>query len=191
MRYNKTAVIFAIITSLLLIISIFLLASNSNANKNANNMAAIADQLTALSGLKGRLNDIHIHADFRAVMNGNPVDFKKEAYEERNAFAHLHFDNPEEGDKVMHIEANGINLGHFFNTLGMKFTSNCFITEDKSYCSENGKELMLFVNGTRNFELDNYEPKNNDRILIIYGSYSNKEMKEQISSVSEYSKRYG
>ncbi|MBI2134237.1 hypothetical protein HYU11_06190 [Candidatus Woesearchaeota archaeon] len=189
MRYNKTSIIFAITTAILLLSSVIMLVLIFNANNSAKIIASIANELTQLSGLQGKAGDVHLHADFKVVMNGTEISFSKKEYDERNAFVHLHLGQAD-GDKVIHLEAKRINLGHFFNTLGMKLTSNCFEADGKKWCGGNGKELMLFVNGTRNLELDDYEPRNNDRMLLIYGSYSNKELKEEINSVSEYSKKY-
>ncbi len=188
MKLSKTKIILALTSIALLIVSVFLFIEYSRAKSSAEYLSTVANNLLGISGVKPA--NIHIHADFRVVINSSRINFSKHEYEERNEFAHLHLGEPE-GDKVVHLEgAEGITIGHFLNTLGMKLTNNCIEIENQKYCSGKGNELMLFVNGTRNPELDNYVPKDNDKLLIIYGSYSSKELKEQISNVSEYSKRY-
>ncbi|MBI2142253.1 hypothetical protein HYU15_02045, partial [Candidatus Woesearchaeota archaeon] len=171
----------AIICAILAIAVVWLIIDNNGAKKAekaADYYGRLSEEIKALAGIKGNINDIHIHTDFKVVVDGEAISFRRQELDERNAFAHMHLHDPEDGDKVLHIEGRGITLGHFFNTLGMKLTSSCLTVGNEERCTEHGKEgkegkeLMLFVNGKRNYELDNYEPENRDRILIIYGSYT-------------------
>ncbi len=184
---------FAAASGILLILSIFLFILYNNERGEAektNYFAAVADELTSLAGIHGRLGELHTHADFKVVINGNTVNFSRNEFDEKNAFVHLHMDDPEDAGNVVHIEAKGIMLSHFFNTLNIKITSNCITIDNETNCNGNGNELMLFVNGTRNLELDNYIPENHDKILIIYGKYNGTEIKRQINSVTNNSFNY-
>ncbi len=193
------AAILAITCIILAVTAVWLVISYSsmkNAEKAADYYGRLSEEIKALAGIKGNINDIHIHADFKVVVDGKEVNFRRQEFDEKNAFAHLHLHDPEDGDKVLHVESKGITLGHFFNTLGMKLTSSCLTFDEEEHCTEQGKEgregkeLVLFVNGKRNYELDNYEPENQDKILIIYGRYSEAEIKQQTGSVTDYAKRY-
>ena len=201
MRYKPVAAVLAITCVILTIAAVWLLIENSSAKKAekaADYYKRLSDEIKAVAGIKGNINDLHIHADFKVVMDGKQINFMRKDFDEKNALVHLHIgssetENPdhEEDDKVIHVESRGITLGHFFTTLGMKFTSRCFVADESSHCSNEQDKLMMFVNGERNNELDNYELKNRDKILIIYGSYTEKELKDQINSVSDYAKNYG
>ena len=197
MKYLHISIALAVACILLASISAYsimkVLESKSAANSEhdrAEYFTRAYRQTKDIAGIQGEPEDIHIHADFKVVLNGVPVNFSRKDFNVRNAFVHLHIDNPKDADKVIHIESKGITLGHFFNTLGMKFTSNCFVNEATEYCDSSIKHLFLFVNGERNYEMDNYIPKNEDRILVIYGNSSPKEIEEQIGSVSSFSKNY-
>ena len=184
---------FAAASCILLILSIFLFVSYTNEKaeaEKANYFAAVADELSSLAGLQGKIGELHTHADFKVSIEGNTVNFSRNEFDEKNAFVHLHMDHPEDAGNVVHIEAKGMTLGHFSNPLGMKITSNCITLHNESHCNGNEKELMLFVNGTRNLELDNYIPANHDKILILYGKYNGTEIKKQINTVTNHSFNY-
>ncbi len=194
MNYRFVAIALGLLSLVLIVASAFLFVSNSSLSSAASQsraMAGIADHLTTLAGLEGRLNDVHIHTDFLVLVDGKEMGFSRPEFDVKNAFVHLHLDKPDDGGKVIHIEAKGVTLGHFFSSIGMRFTSNCLVADGRSYCSGSGKELALFVNGERNYELDNYVPKNHDKLLVAYGNYSGEELEEFIAKVSDYAKRYG
>ncbi|MBI3033982.1 hypothetical protein HYY72_02385 [Candidatus Woesearchaeota archaeon] len=199
-RYSKTKIILAATCIILAATSIFLyiLYANSNAEAaRARYLGIIADDLTKLAGVRGYPGYVHVHSDFRVVMEGKQINFRRPEFDEKSNFVHMHIGssemetpNRDEEDKVIHVEAGNITLGHFFNTLGMRFTSNCFAADEAAYCSSKDSQLLLFVNGERNYEMDNYEIRNKDRILITYGNYSEEEIESQIESVSDYAKGY-
>lgn len=57
----------------------------------------------------------------------------------------------------------------FFESLNMKFDSNCFELESKQFCNNENNKLRFFVTGVENDQFENYVPKNLDKILISYG----------------------
>ncbi len=194
MNYKTLALIFAALAIMLGAAAAY---SYMTYGKKAETANAWADyyhkesaSVKSMAGIKGNLNDIHIHSDFLVMVNGKKADFNKEEYDEKNPFMHLHLDNPNDGDKVIHIEGKGITLAHFFNSLDLKFTSSCLNSGSGTICADKDKELQLYVNGERNYELDDYEPENNDKILILFGKYSEAEIQEYISQVSEYARNY-
>ena len=73
-------------------------------------------------------------------------------------------------DGVIHMEFGGLvrksdlKIGKFFQIWGKKFSKDCIF--DKCQGSE-GKVKML-VNNEENFEFENYQMKDNDKIEIIY-----------------------
>lgn len=128
---------------------------------------------------------VHEHADFALYLNGEKFDFKPAKYQssETNPLdpdAHLHDGNAD----VTHKHRKGITLGYFFKTLGMKFDSQCFVTDDdKQYCNTADKKLTMYVNGKESTAFGNYEFTDLDRILITYGDMTG--VADQITSITD------
>lgn len=128
---------------------------------------------------------VHEHADFAVYLNGEKFDFTPAKYQSSDtnpldSDAHLHDGNGE----VTHKHRKGITLGYFFETLGMKFDNQCFVTDDgKEYCNTADKKLRMYVNGKENTALGNYELTDLDKILITYGDETG--VADQITSISD------
>ncbi|MFM2357511.1 MAG: hypothetical protein RJA61_248 [Candidatus Parcubacteria bacterium] len=128
---------------------------------------------------------VHEHADFAVYLNGERFDFKPAKYQSSDTNpldpdAHLHDGN---GD-VTHKHRKGITLGYFFDTIGMKLDSQCFVTDNgKQYCNTRDKKLKMYVNGKENTMFGNYEFTDLDRILITYGDETG--VTDQITSISD------
>ncbi|HZX19442.1 MAG TPA: hypothetical protein VFF13_00325 [archaeon] len=132
--------------------------------------------------------EFHIHADFAVYLNGEKVDFAKEKYMSSeytrlSYFFHLH----DLDGNVMHMHLEGLKLGEFFGSIGMRFFEECFVLDNgQTFCEQtDNKKLRMFVNGKENFEYDNYVFNDLDRILITYGNESESEIQEQINSVTD------
>lgn len=127
---------------------------------------------------------VHEHADFAVYLDGKKFDFTPAKYQSSkenplDPDAHLHDGN---GD-VTHKHREGITLGYFFKTIGMKFDNQCFATDDgRQYCNSADKKLTMYVNGKENPALGSYEFTDLDRILITYGR--NTDITTQIDSIS-------
>jgi len=128
---------------------------------------------------------VHEHADFAVYLNGEKFDFTPTKYQSSDTNpldpdAHLHDGN---GD-VTHKHRKGITLGYFFDTIGIKFDSQCFVTDNgKQYCNTADKKLSLYVNGKENTAFGNYEFTDLDRILITYGDQTG--VADQITSITD------
>ena len=127
----------------------------------------------------------HAHADFLVVINGRQMDFSKQEYEVADPSIHLHLRNFA-GDRVLHIESREATLGDFFSSLGMELSGGCFFTESAEYCSDGQQRLSFFVNGKMMENPENYMPEDMDRMLVIYGNYTDEETKTWIDSVTSY-----
>jgi len=144
--------------------------------------AAAGFSLLALN--KGEA-EVHEHADFMLYINNEAVNLSQEKYmtHEGNVlsnFIHLH-----DGDgRIIHKHVADIDMGFFFRSLDMRFNSSCIsLGEAGQYCNEGGKRLRMFVNGKENFEFNQYEPHDLDRILITYGAEEG-QIQQQIDSIS-------
>lgn len=133
------------------------------------------------------LGDVHEHADFKVYLNGDVYDFSQDKYmstpeHKLSNFTHLH---DGEGE-IIHKHMSTITLGDFFESLGMKFTAECFnLEEGVSYCNNSENTLKFFVNGKENRKFDDYELSDLDQILITYGSENDEEIQAQIDSVGD------
>ena len=137
---------------------------------------------------------VHKHADFAVYLDGKEYDFSKGRFmsdeeHSNNDSMHLHDGRA----SIIHQHESGITLGEFFSSLGMEFTSECFILDDSTrYCNGSwpdvphyGKTIKMFVNGQPNREFGNYEFSDLDRILITFGSENAEEIQAQIESVPD------
>lgn len=135
----------------------------------------------------GIVGDVHYHADFALYINGERYDFAKEKYmstenKSLSNFMHLH----DMDGKVIHKHAEGVTLGFFLETLGMKLNETCLVLDNEdSYCNEDDKELKMSVNGKHNDEFDQYDIQDEDKILLSYGDEYEEELQKQMSSVSD------
>lgn len=133
------------------------------------------------------LGDVHEHADFKVYLNGTAFDFAQDKYmstEDRKLsnFTHLH-----DGDgDIIHKHMTTITLADFFQSLGMRFDEECFMTDDLvQYCNDGVNTLKFYVNGNENDELGDYEISDLDEILISYGDETEEEIQAQLESVSD------
>lgn len=128
-----------------------------------------------------RLGSTHEHADFKVYINGEMLNLSQEKYMVRSKYVHI-----EDMDgNVIHKHATGITLGYFFDTLGMKFNSSCFVLDTGvSYCNQSDKTLKFYVNEERNFEFGEYVIRTPDKYLISYGNDSEEEIQEQLDSIT-------
>lgn len=94
----------------------------------------------------------------------------------------VHFEN---NDNIMiHKHAKGITLPYFLQTLGFKLTNKCLsINSEEKYCEDENKKLNIIVNGKEIKNLDSYELKSGDRILIDFSSDDGTERRLKYNSV--------
>ena len=128
----------------------------------------------------GAPGSTHEHAAFRLFIHNQAIDFSQPKYQVRSQY--VHFEN---GDgTTIHKHATNLDIGFLSETLGTKFTSECFIMDDGTeYCNEGNNTLKFFVNGVRNHEYNNYLLQDNYRILLSYGSEGQEQIDEQLSTL--------
>lgn len=114
----------------------------------------------------GAVGSQHVHVDFKVYLDGRVVDFSQPRYQVRAQ--HVHVEGGDGG--VIHVHATGVKIGYFFSTLGMKFNSTCFVSDNRNYCNNENKTLKFFVNDAPAGELENYVLQSMDKILISYGN---------------------
>lgn len=149
--------------------------------------AAIKNDPVQTSDNSSESQAYHAHFGLKVYLNGKAVDFSQKKYQseegnELNEWIHMHDGN---GD-IVHVHKEGTKLSDFFNSLKISFNNEC-VTMDtgEKYCTGNGKELKMYVNGKQNTEFENYAPQDLDRLLITYGSETGDALQKQIDSVSD------
>jgi len=134
-----------------------------------------------VSGI-GAVGSTHEHVDFKVYLNGVPIDLSQSIYQVRSPIVHV-----EGGDgDIIHKHATGVKVGFFFQTLGMKFNSTCFILDTgEQFCNEGDKTLKFYLNGQRSDLFDNYELTDLDKILISYGNESESQIQSQLATITD------
>lgn len=113
----------------------------------------------------GDLGSVHWHADFSVTINGNRIDFNKQKYMVQSEYVHL-----ERGDgTTIHKHATGVTLADFFESIGWELTDECLRTDTgDEYCSGDGGELRIVVNGDEIDAPGEYKIRDGDQIRVVY-----------------------
>jgi hypothetical protein len=133
----------------------------------------------------GPAGSAHTHADFMVYVNGEPVDFSQAKYQVVSQKAHVEGGN----GNVVHGHATGATFGYFMESVGFEYNATYLKTPDEEYY-ENGKQVRMFVNTAgdwREIEPKAFQFETGDRILLTYGNYTEEEIGEFQSSVTQQS----
>ncbi|MBI2130965.1 hypothetical protein HYU10_04310 [Candidatus Woesearchaeota archaeon] len=136
----------------------------------------------------GILGSQHIHSDWKVYIEGKAMDFSDKSHMERmrsnmpvSSFIHVDSGAP----------AAGVPLWIFFKSVGMDFSKDCINMENKEkFCNDSNKKLKFFVNGKESNEFENYAFKDLDKIVVSYGDGSEEEIKNQLSSITDFAKAH-
>ncbi len=133
--------------------------------------------LTALLGWgggpqgTGTLGDEHEHASILVKILGDTFDFSGPSYQVQSSW--MHFESQD--GATIHRHASGVTMGYMFDTLGMAIDEECYLLLSPGghgFCTDGENTLKYYVNGERVPSITDYVPKDEDRILITYGSES-------------------
>ena len=120
----------------------------------------------------GQFGSEHSHAALAIFVNGNQLDFGISQFQLQSKYIHFENDNP----YLIHKHATDVPLDMLFTSFGLSITSDCIKLNHKTntFSSEkhciNSKNSMIFlVNGKSYSNINLYEIKHNDRILISFG----------------------
>jgi len=129
---------------------------------------------------RGALGSEHSHSAILVKIFGDKFDFSAPAYQIKSSWIHF---EARDGTTV-HKHATGVKLGYLFDTLGLGLDDKCFVFQDgRSFCTNEDYSLKLYVNGEKVNDLREYEPMDNDRILISYGGETPEEIEAQLLEV--------
>ena len=143
----------------------------------------------------GILGSQHIHADWKIYINGNQLDLSDKYYgrirdgKSASSFIHAEASAGEKTGDVLHMHATGVPLWILFKSIGMDFNKDCIALDDKEKsCNDGNKKLKFYVNGKENNKFENYVFNDLDKILISYGNEKGEEVKNQLTSITDFAK---
>jgi len=131
----------------------------------------------------GQFGSEHAHAALVVFVNGDKVDFSHPQFQIQSKYIHFENDNP----YLIHKHATDVPLDMLFASFGLKVTSECielgFQADATQYCIDRDNSMKFLVNGKSYSDINLYEIRHNDRILISFGD------SELISEQLEYLER--
>lgn len=131
----------------------------------------------------GRFGSDHAHAAITVFVNDDQLDFSHPQFQIRSKYIHFESNNP----YLIHKHATNVPLDMLFASFGLKITENCIELNYKvdvdQHCVDRDNSILFLVNGESISNINLYEIKHNDRILVSLGD------SELISEQLEYLER--
>lgn len=126
----------------------------------------------------GQFGSEHTHAALTVFVNGDQLDFSHPQFQIQSKYIHFENDNP----YLIHKHATDVPLDMLFASFGLKITPDCIelIYQASQYCTDKDNSMIFLVNGKSISNINLYEIRHNDRILISFGD------SELISEQLEY-----
>lgn len=162
----------------LLLVSLLFLGFKLFGNKAENDVPAVKKEKPVL----GEDGSTHEHGTLLLSVDGKKVNFLNEKYMLQDTKVHFEDDN----GVVVHKHAHGVTLPYFFETLGFSLTDDCVTLDTgRQYCSSEVTKntLSIIINGVHITDVENYEIKQGDKILINYGDDTDIMLKFKFNSV--------
>jgi len=129
----------------------------------------------------GALGSAHVHAGILVKVFGDKFDFSVPSYQIKTPWIHFEGQN---GDTI-HRHATGVTLGYLFDSLSIKVTDECYIFPDgRQFCTDDTYSLKFFINGNQVSGISDYVVRDDDRVLISYGSETPEEIEDQLQEAS-------
>ena len=149
-----------------------------------------------------KVDAIHYHANFALYINGQREEFKGVGYYSEiemctinkevvpNERAHMH-DNIND---VVHVEDHAVTWGQFFTNIGWIVGPTFIATPDGTIYAENSESKLHLLLNNKDYTdlggLQNTVIKDNDKLLISFGSNSDTTLKQQYDAIPSTAKKY-
>ncbi|MDE0090900.1 MAG: hypothetical protein OXP12_06050 [Thaumarchaeota archaeon] len=119
------------------------------------------------SAARGALGSAHDHAAILVEIFDDRFDFSIPPYQLKSPW--IHFEGRD--GSTIHKHATGVTVGYLFETIGIGIDEDCFVFPDgRQFCTDNAYKLVYMVNGEEATDIREYEPMEDDRILVSYGA---------------------
>jgi len=130
----------------------------------------------------GDVGSEHNHMSILVFVEGIPVDFSLEQYQNKDPRVHFEDDN----GTFIHKHATGVTLNYFFNTLGIRLTNSCIALDStREYCENSEGKLRTYLNRKVFTDWARYVLREGDKILIDYSSSTEFEITLRLNAVPE------
>ena len=129
----------------------------------------------------GALGSAHTHTGVLVNLFGDTVDFSAPTYQIKSPWVHF---EARDGTTI-HKHATGITFGYLFESLAITLDDQCFVFPDnRDFCTDDKYTLKFFINGEQVTSIIDYEPMEEDRLLIMYGAESDEEIESYITQLA-------
>ncbi|HED38762.1 MAG TPA: hypothetical protein ENI76_11050 [Ignavibacteria bacterium] len=171
---NATSITISIIIALALVGgTLFFISSNKSEPKNIVERKQIMEI--------GEYDSAHKHLSILAFIAGAPINFSQDKYMLKDPLVHF-----EESDgSIIHVHTTGVTLPFFFDTLGIDMQNKCIILDTGlQYCNTESNTLRTIINGVEIIDIESYELKHGDIVLVNYGNDDSTQLKFKFNAVS-------
>ena len=139
---------------------------------------------------------VHYHANFALYVNGQREQFLEPGYYGEASGcggsagmspagrAHLHAS----ANDVVHVEDEAVTWGQFFENLGWSVGKNHIATWDQLLSAGGSNKISFILNGQPVSDVAGRVIKNEDRLLVNYGTQSQPQLDEGYKSISHSAK---
>ncbi|MDH3277371.1 MAG: protein-disulfide isomerase [Nitrosopumilus sp.] len=125
----------------------------------------------------GALGSEHSHTGILVKIFGDTFDFSSPSYQLKNRW--IHFEGND--GTTIHKHATGVKLGYLFESLSIGLDNECFVfPNEKEYCNTDKYSLKFFINGEQVDNIVDYEPMDDDKVLISFGDETPEEIEGQL-----------
>jgi len=118
----------------------------------------------------GQFGSEHAHAALAVFVKGDQLDFSHPQFQIQSKYIHFENDNP----YLIHKHATDVPLDMLFTSFGLKITEDCIELSYKvnasQHCIDKNNSMIVLVNGKPIPNINLYEIRHNDRILISFGN---------------------
>jgi hypothetical protein len=143
---------------------------------------------------------VHYHANFAVFINGQQELFKSPQYYQEVNICSLHGATPlarahmhDQINNVIHVHAEAVTWGEFFQNIGWSVGINFIATPDKVYVGDETNQVNIMLNGHDQTGLTSIASSvihDKDQLLISYGSIPSETLKQEFKSVGNTAAKY-
>ncbi len=143
---------------------------------------------------------VHYHANFAVFINGQREEFKSPQYYQEVNICSLHGATPisrahmhDKVNNVVHVHAEAVTWGEFFQNIGWGIGMTYLSTPDKVYVADGTSQVNIILNGHDLTGLSNIASTvihDKDQLLVSYGNESSATLKQQFKSVGNTAAKY-
>ena len=135
--------------------------------------------------------NVHYHANFAIYVNGGQEMFNGAGFYEEVTICNsedgvspeerVHMHMPE--NSVVHIHADAVTWGHFFENLGFSVGPNHLSTGIRTYSKEANDQVRYVLNGEVKRNAASQQIGDTDRLLVLVDDMSDEQAKELFNEI--------